>query len=450
MKKLTFSLGGVHPADHKIASEAAIETLSPAQKVAISMAQHLGAPATPVVAKGDTVKVGQVIGEPSGFVSGFVHSSVSGTVTAVQPMPDLAGNQVMHVCIDVEGDEFAEGIDTTDTFVSEIKGTPEEWLACIKAAGIVGMGGATFPTHIKLAPPKDKKAEYLILNGAECEPYVTSDDRLMRECPKEIVAGAAIMSKVLGGAKVRIAIEENKPAAIAAMKEAVAACGEQGSGVEVLTMKKKYPQGGEKQLIDAVTGRKVPSGGLPIDTGCVVQNVATAYAVYLAVAKNRPQYERVMTVTGECMERPRNFKVRMGTPLSAVLEAAGGIPESAAKIISGGPMMGKAVANLEATTCKGSSCLTLLTAEQTARKAETACVRCATCASVCPMGLEPWLLNKLSRKGGESDALEQNHIYDCIECGSCQLSCPANIALLDMIRINKAEVMKIIRSRAKK
>ncbi len=450
MKKLTFKMGGVHPADHKIASEAAIETLAPAPKVAISMAQHLGAPATPVVAKGDTVKVGQVIGEPAGFVSGFVHSSVSGTVTAVQPMPDLAGNPVMHVCIDVEGDEFVEGIDTSDTFVSDIKGTPEEWLAKIKAAGIVGMGGATFPAHIKLAPPKDKKAEYLILNGAECEPYVTSDDRLMRECPKEIVMGAAIMSHVLGGAKIRIAIEDNKPVAIATMKAAVLELAGRCGDIEVLTMKKKYPQGGEKQLIDAVTGRKVPSGGLPIETGCVVQNVATSYAVYLAIAKNRPQYERVMTVTGECMEKPRNFKVRMGTPLSAVLEAAGGIPESAAKIISGGPMMGKAVANLEATTCKGSSCLTLLTAEQTARQHETACVRCATCSNACPMGLEPWLLNKLARKGNSYDELEQNRIYDCIECGCCQSSCPAHIALLDMIRINKAEVMKIMRSRAKK
>ena len=443
---ITFKIGGVHPHENKIAREAAITPLASPAKVAISMAQHLGAPATPVVAKGDKVLVGQVIGEPSGFISGFVHSSVSGTVAAVEPRAYIAGNMVPHVVIDVEGDEWDPAIDRSDSIVREITDSPEDILAKIKAAGIVGMGGATFPTHVKLNPPQGKKAEFLIINGAECEPYVTADDRLMRESPDAIVIGAAIMSKVLGGCKCKICIEENKPEAIAAIQKASAAYPD----IEVLKLKKKYPQGGEKQLIDAVTGRQVPSGALPIDTGCVVQNVATSYAVYEAIQKNKPLFERVMTVTGQCVPSPRNFRVRLGTPLSFVLEAAGGVPETAAKFISGGPMMGKAIANLDATTQKGSSCLLLLTEEQTRRKPESNCIRCGKCTDACPMGLEPWLLNKLSRAGGQYDALEENKIFDCIECGCCLYTCPANIPLLDVIRINKAEVMKIIRGRAKK
>ncbi len=443
---ITFKIGGVHPHDNKIAKEAAIAPLAPPAKVAISMAQHLGAPATPVVAKGDKVLVGQVIGEPSGFISGFVHSSVSGTVAAIEPRADIAGNMVPHVVIDVEGDEWDPAIDRSEAIVKEIKGIREEILDKIKACGIVGMGGATFPTHVKLNPPAGKTAEFLIINGAECEPYVTADDRLMREKPEGIVIGAAIMAKVLGGCKCFICIEENKPEAIAAMQKACSGY----PGIEVLKLKKKYPQGGEKQLIDAVTHRQVPSGALPIDTGCVVQNVATSYAVYEAVQKNKPLFERAMTVTGQCVPEPRNFLVRLGTPLSFVLEAAGGVPEDAAKFISGGPMMGKAVANMDATTQKGSSCLLLLTEEQTRRKPESNCIRCGKCTDACPMGLEPWLLNKLSRAGGQYEALEENKIFDCIECGCCLYTCPANIPLLDMIRINKAEVMKIIRSRAKK
>ncbi|MBP5210422.1 MAG: electron transport complex subunit RsxC [Bacteroidales bacterium] len=446
MKK-TFKIGGTHPKDSKLSSEISIETLPLSEKVYISMAQHLGAPATPVVAKGDKVLVGQVIGEPAGFISGYVHSSVSGTVADVVPMPDLAGNMVMHVAIDVEGDEWDPAIDRTDKIVTETSGTPEQLIAQIKAAGVVGMGGATFPTHVKLAPPKDKKAEYLILNGAECEPYVTADDRIMRELPKQIVIGARIMMRALSVEKCFIAIEENKPAAIDAMTKAAASF----VGIEVLKMKKKYPQGGEKQLIDAITSRQVPSGALPIDTGCVVQNVATALAVYEAVQKNKPLFERVMTVTGDCLQNRKNFRVRIGTPLNDILAAVGGAPvEGNMKYISGGPMMGKAIVNLNATTQKGSSCLLMLTEKQTLRKSESNCIRCGKCAEACPMGLEPWLLNKLARVGGRYDDLEQNHIADCIECGCCLYTCPANIPLLDIIRINKAEVMKIIRARQAK
>lgn len=445
MKNRTFTIGGVHPAEHKLAKDAPIEKFPIPAKVAISMAQHLGAPATPVVNKGDKVKVGQVIGTPTGFVSGFVHSSVSGTVTAVEPRADLAGNKVMHVCIDVEGDEFEQEIDCSDRIDREIKLSAEELLEKIKNAGIVGMGGATFPTHIKLAPPKDKKAEYLIINGSECEPYVTADDRLMREHPHEIVLGARIMARVLGVETVVLAVEENKPEAFEALSNATM----RYVGFNVFRMKKKYPQGGEKQLIDAVTRRRVPSGGLPIDTGCVVQNVATAYAVYQAVQKNKPLIERVMTVTGQCLPEQKNYLVRIGTPLSAILDSVGGIPAESVKVVSGGPMMGKAVANLDATTQKGSSCLLVLTPEQTARTPEMVCIRCGRCTQACPMGLEPWLMNRLGR-AGDTAALEENKIYDCIECGCCQFTCPSHIPLLDIVRTSKADVMKIIRSRAKK
>lgn len=445
MKNRTFTIGGVHPAEHKLAKDAPIEKFPIPAKVAISMAQHLGAPATPVVNKGDKVKVGQVIGTPTGFVSGFVHSSVSGTVTAVEPRADLAGNKVMHVCIDVEGDEFEQEIDCSDRIDREIKLSAEELLDKIKNAGIVGMGGATFPTHIKLAPPKDKKAEYLIINGSECEPYVTADDRLMREHPHEIVLGARIMARVLGVETVVLAVEENKPEAFEALSNATM----RYVGFNVFRMKKKYPQGGEKQLIDAVTRCRVPSGGLPIDTGCVVQNVATAYAVYQAVQKNKPLIERVMTVTGQCLPEQKNYLVRIGTPLSAILDSVGGIPAESVKVVSGGPMMGKAVANLDATTQKGSSCLLVLTPEQTARTPEMVCIRCGRCTQACPMGLEPWLMNRLGR-AGDTAALEENKIYDCIECGCCQFTCPSHIPLLDIVRTSKADVMKIIRSRAKK
>ncbi len=445
MKK-TFRIGGVHPHDNKISAEAAIEIFPAVETAFVSMAQHLGAPATPVVAVGDKVKVGQVIAEPSGFISGYVHSPVSGTVKSVGPRADIAGNLVPHVEITVEGDEWLEDIDTSDAIVTEIPYTPEEILDKVKKAGVVGLGGASFPTHVKLAPPKDKKAECVILNGTECEPFLTSDDRIMRERPQEILIGGAIMMKALGVTRGYVGIEENKPAAIASMTEAANAFPQ----FEIVTLKKRYPQGGEKQLIDAVIRRQVPSGALPIDTGAVVQNVGTALAVYEAVQKNKPLIDNVITVTGKCLPVQHNYKVRIGTPMSKILEVAGGVPEKAAKIISGGPMMGRAIANLDAATVKANGAILLLTDEETRRRPESNCIRCSKCASACPMGLEPWLLNKLSRAGGMYDELEKERVFDCIECGCCSFTCPAGIPLLDMIRISKAEVMKILRSRPKK
>ena len=445
MKK-TFRIGGVHPHDNKISAGAATEVFPAIETAYVSMAQHLGAPATPIVAVGDKVKVGQVIAEPAGFISGYVHSPVSGTVKSVAPRADIADNMVPHVEITVEGDDWMEDIDRSEAIVKDIPFTPEEIIDKVKKAGVVGLGGASFPTHVKLAPPKDKKAECLILNGTECEPYLTSDDRIMRERPTEILIGAAIMMKSLGVTRGYVGIEENKPEAIATMSAAAA----EFPQIEVVTLKKRYPQGGEKQLIDAIIRRQVPSGALPIDTGAVVQNVGTSLAVYEAVQKNKPLIDNVITVTGQCLPVQHNYKVRIGTPMSKILAVAGGLPEDAAKVISGGPMMGRAIANLDAATVKANGAILVLTEAQTRRRPESACIRCSKCASACPMGLEPWLLNKLSRAGGMHAELEKERVYDCIECGCCSFTCPAGIPLLDMIRSSKAEVMKIMRSRPKK
>lgn len=453
MMKKTFKIGGTHPNDSKISSSCKIEVLPLPKTVYVSMAQHLGAPAKPIVEVGAELKTGQVIAEPGGFISAFVHSPVTGTVKSIAPRQDLAGNWMTHIEITVADEEvWAEGIDTTKDIVTKLPEDNAFIIDRIKSNGVVGLGGATFPTHVKLCPPPGKKADCLILNGAECEPYLTSDNRIMIERSREIVIGAALMKKVLGGCPAVIGIEENKPEAIAAMTEAVtslAASSSDYSGIEVQVLKKKYPQGGEKQLIAAVMGREVKSMGLPIDVGAVVQNVATSLAVYEAVQKNMPLITNTMTITGDCLgnEHQHNYLFRIGMPLSYIAEYAGGVPEQAAKIVSGGPMMGKAISNLEAATVKGSSSLLYLTQEQTARKPESNCIRCGKCADACPMGLEPFLLNKYA-KHAMMDELEANAVQDCIECGCCLYTCPANIPLLDVIRLAKGDVIKIIRGRA--
>ena len=446
--KITFSIGGVHPADNKIAHGRAIEVLPLPKTVYVSMAQHLGAPAKPLVAAGDSVRTGQVIAEPGGFISAFVHSPVTGTVKSIAPRKDLAGNLVTHIEIAVADEEvWAEGIDLTPGLVTELPSDVPAMLERIKANGVVGLGGATFPTHVKLNPGPNAHPECLILNGAECEPFLTSDFRIMVERPKEIVVGAAIMQKILGGCKCVIGIEENKPEAIEAMGKAVAELGYQGISVQPL--KKRYPQGGEKQLIDAVMHRQVKSGALPISVGAVVQNVATSLAVYEAVQKNRPLITNTLPVTGDCLpvEKQHNYLFRIGVPLSFIAEYAGGIPEGAAKLVSGGPMMGRAIANIDACTVKGSSSILYLSEALTKRKPESNCIRCGKCADACPMGLEPFLLNRLY-KAGDLGQLEDNAAQDCIECGCCLYSCPANIPLLDNIRQAKGQVMGVIRARA--
>lgn len=451
MAKRTFSMGGVHPADNKISRDCKIEVLPIPETVYIHLGQHIGAPAKPVVAVGDKVKAGQLIAEPGGFVSAAIHSSVSGTVKSIAPRKDLAGNPQMCVEIAVEGDEWLEGIDTTDTIIREFPDDPAVCLDKIKAAGVVGLGGATFPTAVKLTPPPGKKCEMLIINGCECEPYLTSDFRTLLEKGEQVVIGAAIIKSILKVDKATIAIEDNKPEAIDHIQKVLSELKKVSpkyEGISVMSLMKKYPEGGEKQLIDAVMHRQVASGGLPIDVGAVVQNVATALAVYDAVQKNKPIVDNSVTVTGECFPRQANLLVRVGTPLKFIIDYLGGVPEDTAKIISGGPMMGRAIANLDAATLKGTSALLFLTKEQTARGKEGNCIRCGKCAEACPMGLEPFLLNRLSRAGGMLDQLEANAVQDCIECGCCLYSCPANIPLLDVIRQSKGQVLGIIKARA--
>ena len=448
--KNTFSIGGVHPHDGKISRECKIEVLPTPSTVYISVAQHIGAPAKPIVAVGDKVKVGQPIAEPGGFVSAFIHSSVSGTVKSIGPRKDLAGNMQTCIEIAVEGDEWAEGIDTTDTLITEIPEDNKAILDKIRLGGVVGLGGATFPTHVKLAPPPGSKCEMLIINGCECEPYLTSDFRTLLEKGEQVVIGAAIIKQVLGNVPCTIAIEENKPEAIAHINEVIAKLKAQSpkfDGISVMTMKMRYPQGGEKQLIDAVMHRQVRSGGLPISVGAVVQNVGTALAVYEAVQKNKPLIDNTITVTGKCFPKQVNLQVRIGTPFSYIIDSLGGMPKEAAKVISGGPMMGKAVANLDASTLKGTSALLFLTEQETRRAPETACIRCGKCADACPMGLEPFLLQKLSRIA-DTEALEANAAQDCIECGCCLYSCPAHIPLLDIIRTGKGRALGAIKARA--
>ena len=445
MSKITFSIGGVHPHDNKISRECALQQLPLAPTVYISVAQHIGAPSVPVVAVGDKVKVGQVIAEPGGFVSAFIHSSVSGTVKSIGPRADLAGRPSTHIEIAVEGDEWLEGIDTSDTLVTAIPEDNKAIIEKIRRGGVVGLGGATFPTHVKLSPPPGSKCERVIINGCECEPYLTSDFRTLLEKGEQVVVGAAILRQVMGNVPCTIAIEENKPEAIAHIREVIAKLGYEG--IEVMVMKMMYPQGGEKQLIDAVMHRQVGSGALPISVGAVVQNVATALAVYDAVQKNKPIVDNSVTVTGECFPNQANLLVRVGTPLRYILDYLGGIPADAVKVISGGPMMGRAVANLDAATVKGTGALLLLTEAQTRRMEETNCIRCGRCVDACPMGLEPFLLQRLSRVA-DVEALEANAAQDCIECGCCLYSCPAGIPLLDYVRQGKGMAMAAIRAKA--
>jgi len=304
------------------------------------------------------------------------------------------------------------------------------------------MGGATFPAHVKLSVPPDKKAEFLIINGVECEPFLTSDHRLMLEKPDELLVGISILRRALGNPKTVIGIERNKMDAINLLTEKA----KNYEGIEVQPLMVKYPQGGEKQLIEAVTQREVPAGGLPIAVGAVVQNVGTAYAVYEAVQKNKPLFERVVTVTGPSLSKPGNFLVRVGTPISQLLEAAGGLPEDTGKVISGGPMMGKALKNIDAPVTKGTSGVLVLPTKLAERKEPATCIRCAKCSSGCPMGLEPWLLYKLGQ-GSDTEWMEKEDIMSCIECGCCSFTCPANLPLLDFIRLGKGMTGAMIRAR---
>ncbi len=437
-----FRKGGVHPAENKISTGSSILDLPVPGLVTVHLSQHLGVPAQPVVDKGDSVRTGQLIAKSAGFVSANIHSPVSGTVQKIEPVPDITGYPKMAIVIEVKGDEWVETIDRTDTIVRPDKLSREEIIARISEMGIVGMGGATFPSHVKVSVPKGKKAEILIINGVECEPYLTSDHRLMLEKGEEILIGAGFLMRALPVDQAVIGIEKNKPDAIEHLRKLSSGY----PGIRVEPLKVKYPQGGEKQLIKAITGREVPSGGLPIDVGAVVHNVGTAFAVYEAIAKNKPLFERVVTVTGKSLAKNANFKVRIGTPISSLIDAAGGLPDDTGKVISGGPMMGRALPGLNAPVTKGTSGIVVMKANESVRKTVMNCIRCARCASACPMGLEPYFLMSLG-DARRWEEMETARALDCMECGSCSFTCPSNRPLLDYIRIGKTNVNRILKAR---
>lgn len=440
----TFRIGGVHPPENKLSAEGKIQVLSLPEQVIIPLSQHIGAPATPIVQKGDTVKAGQLIAQAAGFVSANIHSSVSGTVVSVDNVTDAAGLSKPAITIKVEGDEWEEGIDRTEKIEHNITLSKEEIIKAIAAAGIVGMGGATFPTQVKLTPPPGNKAEFLIINGAECEPYLTADHRIMLERAEEIIIGVQILMKAIDVKKAVIGIENNKKDAIARLQQIA----DKVLGVEICPLKMKYPQGGEKQLIQAIVGRSVPSGALPIAVGAVVQNAGTALAVYEAVMKHKPLVERVVTVTGKSVKNPGNYLCRIGTPISKLIEAVGGLPEDTAKVIGGGPMMGRTMVNIDSPVMKGTSGILLINDKEAARKPVRNCIRCGKCVSACPMGLEPYLLAKLATFN-LLERLEEEKVMDCIECGSCSFTCPSARPLLDYIRLGKARTGAMIRNRKK-
>lgn len=449
MKLHTFTIGGVHPEENKLTSDITTKVAPLPQQAIFPLSQHIGAPAKPVVEKGDKVKVGTLIAEAGGYVSAPIYSSVSGTVLKIDNAIDATGYRKPAIIINVEGDEWEESIDRSEkleTLSAHPELTPEEIVERVKRAGVTGMGGAGFPTFVKLCPPPTAKAECIIINGVECEPYITADYRLMMEHADEILVGLELLMKAAKVEKGYIGIEENKPEAIRLMEEKTA----NDPRIEVVPLKTKYPQGGEKQLVDAVIQRQVPAPpAIPVNVGAIVQNVGTAFAVYQAVMKNKPLFERYTTVTGKQLANPGNFLVRMGTPMIHLIDVCGGMPEGDNKLLAGGPMMGKALMSADVPVCKGTNSITILSGDDARRKPVQPCIRCAKCVSACPMGLEPYLLATLSAKQ-MYDRAEQEEIVSCIACGSCQFTCPSHRPILDNIAQGKAAVMNIIRARSAK
>lgn len=434
----TFPKGGIHPPDNKITANSAIKYLDIPERVTIPVSQHIGAPAEIIVTKGDYVKTGQVIATSKGFISSNIHSSVSGRINKIDTTADMTGYKQTAVFIDVEADEWIDTIDRNPDIITEIKLSAGEIVKRCMESGVVGMGGAAFPSHVKLTVPEGKKCDILIINGVECEPFLTSDHRLMLEKGEEILTGVAILMRALNVETAAIGIEYNKKDAIDHLTKLAGSY----QGITVYPLKVKYPQGAEKQLIKALINREVPSGRLPIDVGAVVHNVGTAYTVYEAVQKNKPLFERVVTITGKSLARPGNYFVRIGTPISKLIEAAGGIPEDTGKIVSGGPMMGKAVSSTDVPIVKGTSGIILFPADESERPEVSRCIRCAKCISICVMNLEPFLLATLSEKGMYERA-ENEGIKDCIECGSCGYSCPAGRPVLDYIKLGKSTLTRL-------
>lgn len=442
-------MGGVHPNENKLSASEPIVVVDLPKEVTLFMNQHIGAPAKPIVKKGDHVKRGDIIAEPGGFVSAQIHSPISGEIVSVGPVKNANGLPCEAITIKSDMSDAESDGETvrsnpparTDEDIAALE--PEQIVGLIKDAGIVGLGGATFPTHVKLSPPPGNKAELLIINAVECEPYLTNDHALMLAYPDQVIEGVRLLRRAAKVDKAVIGIENNKPDAIALLNERLAGADD----IEVVPLKVKYPQGGEKQLIEAVMGREVPSGALPISVGAIVQNVATAYAVHRAIRYDEPLMGRIVTVTGPGVKYPGNYFCTIGRPISSIIEKAGGLPEDTAKVILGGPMMGRTAANLDAPTTKGVSGILILGQEDARRREVQPCIRCGACVDVCPMGLEPFLVSTLSRLGRWEDA-ENEKVMNCIECGSCSFICPASRPLLDYIRIGKMTVGAAMRARA--
>jgi electron transport complex protein RnfC len=428
--------GGVHPAGNKnlSAHKPTVPAAIP-KRVVIPLSQHIGAPTKPLVVIGQEVKKGEKIGETTGFVSAPVHASISGKVVALGSFPHSLGVNIPAVVIESDGkDEWVTGLKENPDYNLL---SPDELKKIVQDAGIVGMGGATFPTHVKLAPPKEKPIDVVILNGAECEPYLTSDHRLMLERPKEIINGLKILMRILGVQKGYIGIENNKPDAIETMTKAAAGSPE----IKVWPVKVKYPQGAEKMLIKAIAGRTVPAGSLPMDVGVVVQNVGTAEAIYNAVRYGRPLIERYVTVTGRGVQEPKNFLARIGTPFSQLIEEAGGLTDAAAKVIAGGPMMGMSQYTLDVPVIKGTSGITVLPLNEVSTKPYGPCIRCGRCIDACPMKLQPSYIGLYIEKGHYEDAKAYN-LMDCFECGSCTFVCPANRPMVQWVKKAKKELAR--------
>ncbi len=438
----TFRIGGIHPPENKISARKTIQTLSPPVQAVIPLSQSLGVPSSPIVKKGDPVKVGTLIARANGFVSANIHSPVSGVVAKIDDTYDLSGYRRPAIYIDVVGDEWEDSIDRSESLIKDNMLSSDDIIDRITKQGVVGLGGATFPTHVKLISSPGKKVDVLLINAVECEPYLTSDHQLMLENPDEILVGIQLLMKAVKVQRAIIGIENNKGDAIGLLTEKVKAY----PGIEVITLKVKYPQGGEKQLIDAVLHRQIPGGALPVDAGAVVLNVGTAFAVYEAIQKNKPLVERIVTVTGKSIKSPANFRVRIGTPLQQLIDAAGGLPEDTGKIVAGGPMMGKSVASIEIPVVKGCSGILIMPSLEAQRAGMKTCIRCAKCVAVCPMGLEPYLLGSIGEMMLWEHA-ERERVMDCIECGCCSYTCPANRPLVDFIRLGKSKVGAMIRSR---
>lgn len=435
LTKLTFS-GGIHPPYRKnLAESHPIKPCITPEVVTILLRQHIGAPCNPLVKVGDEVKVGQKIGDTDAFVSAPVHSSVSGKVMKVTEVNSPDGTMSLAVIIKSDGkfEESEEVVPKAD--ISEL--SAEEIVKIVREAGITGQGGASFPTHIKLTPPKEKKVDVVILNGAECEPYLTADHRLMLEKSEDIVYGLKAIMKAVGVEKGYIGIEDNKLDAIEAMQKAAA----DEPNIEIASLETKYPQGDEKRIIDAITNRKVPAGGLPMDVGVVVNNVGTAYAISIAIKTGMPLIERIVTVTGGAVNEPSNFMARIGTPFEALIEQCGGYKSEVEKIVMGGPMMGMVQFSNSVPVVKGTSGILALSKVEAQLPEQNQCIRCAKCVDVCPVNLEPVLMNQ-NINHERFDILEKLNIWSCIECGACSFICPSKISLVHSFKYAKKELSK--------